>query len=77
MNLSDQDIYNFISCSGDLSKLSGDLINQVKSGNAKISAAQLRKLHKSFANTLYSTWLIVDELLDEDLIKKNIDKIKK
>lgn len=77
MKLSDEDIYNFISCAGDLSKLSSDLINHIKGSDGKITSAELRKLHGSFANVLYSTWLIVDELLDEDLIKNNIDKIKK
>ena len=72
MKISDSQIYNFISCSGDLSALSAELINITKKGSLSIS--DTNKLSKLIGDVFYSAWFICDEALEEKLIKKQIDR---
>lgn len=72
MKISDKDIYNFISCSGDLQSLGSKLINLVKKGD--LNKSDINKLSTLLGDVLYSAWLIQEELLCESVIKKQIQK---
>lgn len=72
MEISNSEIYDFVSCSGDLSALSAELIRITKKGS--LTQSDINKLSKLSGDVLYSAWSICDEVLEESLIKKQIDR---
>jgi hypothetical protein len=72
MEISNSEIYDFVSCSGDLSALSAELIRITKKGS--LTQSDINKLSKLSGDVLYSAWSICDEVLEEKLIKKQIDR---
>jgi hypothetical protein len=68
MKLDDEDIYNFISCAGDLNKLGAQLIDCVKNSDKEIP----NNVHKDVGDVFYSLWLLVDAKLNEEKVKDQI-----
>ena len=53
MEISNSEIYDFVSCSGDLSALSAELIRITKKGS--LTQSDIKKLSKLSGDVLYST----------------------
>jgi len=70
MKLSEQDIFNFIKCTEELSELSALLIHQVCNPNKKLQ----KRITQEVADVLYWVWTIAEGRLDEQEIKEQIEK---
>jgi hypothetical protein len=73
MKLNDQEIFNFIKCTEELSQLSALLIHQVCHPDKKLDS----RITEEVAAVLYWVWTITEERLDEGEIKKHIEKRRK
>ena len=70
MKLSEQDIFNFIKCTEELSELSALLIHQVCNPDKNLQ----KRITQETADVLYWVWTIVEGRLDEQEIKEQIEK---
>lgn len=73
MKLNDEDIFNFIKCTEELSELSALLIHQVFNPDKKLD----KRITEEVADVLYWVWTIAEERLDEKEIKKHLEKRRK
>jgi hypothetical protein len=73
MKLNDQEIFNFIKCTEELSELSALLIHQVCNPDKKLD----KRIAEEVGDVLYWVWTIAEERLDEGQIKKQIEKRRK
>ena len=70
MKLSEQDIFNFIKCTEELSELSALLIHQVCNPNKKLQ----KRITQEVADVLYWVWTIPEGRFDDQEIKEQIEK---